>query len=421
MSYMEKITYAATLTADYDPKVNRLSVLIRPLVSILVLAASLVIMAFMFIYWVVIWLAHLFTGKRQMGLLALEKKLLEMLVRSWAYCLLLTDQSPWGDAASFPIKMEVQSEEKISYWNLILLRPLLMMAYITGYICFGVMVVLGVVFAWFWELFTGKRPDFLWQPIVSYLSFVYRSEAYGLMLTDEQPAFSHGGVLGAFGLVVWINIIFLMTTFFSEKTVEADIGDLSYTGGAGRSAMQRVEKLSFEDIQAVSAIEEKAAAADVPVAAEAVGGKPIAVPDEQAEAYREETPTGQNQQGDGGGPVEIVGPGGDLHDADVNTVEFVAVDTKAHPTNINAIKPEFPPMHRENPMYQNKPVKVSLMVYVGSDGSVKNVVDSTVGQVPKEFKESAREAVEGIQWIPAKVNGSPIGTWIAFDVIFKLK
>jgi hypothetical protein len=418
---MEKATFAATLTADYDPKVNRLSVLVRPLASVIVLAASLIIMAFMFAYWVILWLAHLFTGKRQMGMLALEKNLLELLVRSWAYCLLLTDAWPLGDTADFPIKMEVHSEERINYWNLILLRPLLLMAYLTSYVCFGVLVLLGVIFAWFWELIVGRRPDFLWQPILSYLSFVYRSEAYALMLTDEQPVFSHGGVLGAFGLVVWINVIFLMTTFFSEKKVEADIGDLSYTGGAGRSAMQRVEKLSFEDIQAVSAIEEKAAAAEVPVAAEAVGGKPIAVPDEQAEAYREETPTGQTQQGGGTGPVEIVGPGGDVHDADINTVEFVSVDTKAHPTNIDAIKPEFPPMYRDNPLYQTKPVKVSLMVYVGSDGSVKNAVDSTVGQVPKEFKESAREAVESIQWVPAKVNGSPIGTWIAFDVIFRLK
>jgi len=418
---MEKATYAATLTADYDPKVNRLSVLVRPLVSIILFIISWAMLWLMSILQVIIWYAHLFTGKRKMGMLGTQKTLLENLTRVLGYCFLLTDQWPLGNVSTFPIKMDLDSEKRINYWHLLFLRPLFMLAFGTCIYVFGALVILGVIFAWFWELFTGKRPDFLWTPILSYLSFVYRSAAYIFMLTDELPHFNRGGIVGAFGIVAYINFSFLLPFFLNMPKEKEDLGDLSYAGGAGRSAMQRVEKLSFEDIQAVSAIEEKAAASEVPVAAEAVGGKPIAVPDEQAEAYREETPTGQTQQGGGTGPVEIVGPGGDTHDADVNNVEFVAVDTKAHPTNIDAIKPEFPPMYRDNPLYQTKPVKVSLMVYVGSDGSIKNAVDSTVGQVPKEFKENARKAIEDIQWIPAKVNGSPIGTWIAFDVIFRLR
>lgn len=231
---------------------------------------------------------------------------------------------------------------------------------------------------------------------------------------------SHARLPLAFGIVTAINVLFFVFAFASEKKVEADLGEYSAGSTAGRNAMQKVEKLSFEDIQAVSAVEEKAAAADVPVSADSVGGKPISVPDEQADAYREETPTGGTQQQGGGGPVEVVTTG-ETHDASTTEVEFVAVDEKARPQNMDSVRPEFPAAFRDNPLYQTKPVKVSLMVYVGSDGKVKNVQDMSAGSIPAEFKESARNAISNIEWIPAKVNGSPIGTWIAFDVRFTLK
>jgi len=107
-----------------------------------------------------------------------------------------------------------------------------------------------------------------------------------------------------------------------------------------------------------------------------------------------------------------------VRDADLNNIEFVMVDEKAQPINIESIKPTFPEKYRDDPHYNTSPVKVSMFVYIGSDGTIKNFVDCSVGTIPQEFIDNAKQTLGNIEWIPAKKDNKPVGTWIAFDIIF---
>jgi tetratricopeptide (TPR) repeat protein len=118
---------------------------------------------------------------------------------------------------------------------------------------------------------------------------------------------------------------------------------------------------------------------------------------------------------------EVIGnkeKGLSFEDDTYNVVEFESLDYRAHP--VGNIYPVFPDMYRENPMYQVMPVKVSIALQIDSIGDVINIVDCTVGPVPKAFKENARKAVESVKWVPAINNRKKVRSWLLIDIVFKL-
>ena len=65
--------------------------------------------------------------------------------------------------------------------------------------------------------------------------------------------------------------------------------------------------------------------------------------------------------------------------------------------------------------------RVVIKVLVAEDGTVNK---TEVLQAPKHkntgLEEAAIEAVKRVEWLPAKLNGKPVESWVAIPVIFKL-
>ena len=109
----------------------------------------------------------------------------------------------------------------------------------------------------------------------------------------------------------------------------------------------------------------------------------------------------------------------EVKDADVENVEFIPVDERACPVNPKALQPAYPQTYLLDPDYSKKIVKVTMLIYIGNDDRIKNIIDVSAPEVPEEFKERAIEAVKNLQWCAAKVKKQSVGSWIAFDVRFK--
>jgi len=144
-----------------------------------------------------------------------------------------------------------------------------------------------------------------------------------------------------------------------------------------------------------------------------VGDAPMPVPDELAER---ETMTDTEGSLDGNplGDGVVVDPNLDVGSASEDFIEFVAYDTA--PEFINKEEPVYPAIGREGGVQGT----VQLMVYVGADGKVKNVIVTGPMEIAA-FNESAVEAAYACTFRPATSGGHPIGVWLAMPVYFTLK
>jgi len=103
---------------------------------------------------------------------------------------------------------------------------------------------------------------------------------------------------------------------------------------------------------------------------------------------------------------------GELKGAPVDHIEFVAFDQA--PQFVKKAEPEYPSIGREGGVEGT----VGLMVYVGSDGYVKNVLVTQPMEI-EEFNQAAVNAAYKCVFTPALKNDKPIGVWISMPVNFK--
>lgn len=146
-----------------------------------------------------------------------------------------------------------------------------------------------------------------------------------------------------------------------------------------------------------------------------VGEIPMPVPDELAEKETITDVVPGFEDGVPGGDIEVdvTGVSTEELSADVEKVEFVAYEEK--PVAIKEVEPKYPSIGRE----AGTEGTVQLMVYVGADGNVKNVVVTAPMEI-NAFNENAVEAAYKWKFKPAKMQGVPIGVWISLPMHFKL-
>jgi TonB family protein len=144
---------------------------------------------------------------------------------------------------------------------------------------------------------------------------------------------------------------------------------------------------------------------------ENIGEIPMPVRDEEAE--RDTIPDILNNSN------TLIGEGDTEIKVDTETDKHIEkpvfIPYEERPVLVKEVKPEYPAIGRE----AGTEGTVQLMVYVGADGKVKNVVVTQ----PMEINAFNREAVSAAykcEFTPATMSGNPIGVWIALPMKFKL-
>ncbi len=97
---------------------------------------------------------------------------------------------PWpGGVGGYPIRVEVETPERIARWRplvqWILAIPLFIVLYLLR-----ILAQLCAVIGWFVALFTGQLPEALGDFIAAYYRYAWRAYSYAWFLREEYPPFA---------------------------------------------------------------------------------------------------------------------------------------------------------------------------------------------------------------------------------------
>jgi len=176
----------------------------------------------------------------------------------------------------------------------------------------------------------------------------------------------------------------------------------------------KIVKISYDELPPPPSLMDSTEAPPEGLAEGDIGDAPMPVPDELAERDTM-TDTEGVEGGDPLGEGVVIEDNVEVgDDASTEYIEFVPFD-KA-PQFINKEEPIYPAIGREGGVEG----VVNLMVYVGGDGKVKNVIVTGPMQIAA-FNEAAVEAAYKCTFTPATSGGRAIGVWLAMPVDFHLK
>ena len=186
------MSYPVTFEADFAERRNRLTaffrlILVIPLVIVLFLYGILASFAILFA-----WFAIVFTARYPKGLYDFVAGYLRLLARVTAYAALLSDPyPPFGGAPdpSYPVRMEFAGpldpySRAKTFFRIILAIPIVIVRY-----AMHILLEIGAVGAWVVIVITGKMPRGLFDLMVLANSYMARSDAYLLLLTETYPPF----------------------------------------------------------------------------------------------------------------------------------------------------------------------------------------------------------------------------------------
>ena len=184
--------YPASFEVDYVEQRNRLSAFFR-----LILVIPLVIWLYLYaiaatIAIVIAWFAVVITAQYPASLYRFVADFVRCLARFTAYAALLCDPYPsflGADDPAYPVRMEFAGPlERYSRlktgFRLILAIPILFVRYVMQ-----LMLEIGAVAAWFVIVITGELPRGLFDLLVLANSYIARSDAYLMLLTETYPPF----------------------------------------------------------------------------------------------------------------------------------------------------------------------------------------------------------------------------------------
>lgn len=90
----------------------------------------------------------------------------------------------------YPIRLEIDFEEKASRLEALIIRWLLAIIHITIVELWGILAILAFAVQWILILLTGKRNKELHNLIEEWYRYSVRVYTYLLLLTDARPPFS---------------------------------------------------------------------------------------------------------------------------------------------------------------------------------------------------------------------------------------
>ena len=184
--------YPVEFRVDYADSRSRLTTFFR-----LILAIPLAIWAYVYgflalIVVVIAWFAIVITGRYPQGLYDFEAGWVRFLARVTAYVALLCDGYPsfgGSDDPSYPVRMSFDGPlERYSrpktLFRIILAIPILALRYVMQ-----LLLEIGAIGAWFVIVVTGAMPRGLFDVMVLANSYIARSDAYIMLLTETYPPF----------------------------------------------------------------------------------------------------------------------------------------------------------------------------------------------------------------------------------------
>jgi hypothetical protein len=187
----ERMSYPVTFEADYEERRSRLTTFFR-----LVLAIPHFVLAYIYgiaatIAVIAAWFAIVITGSLPEGLYGFIAGFVRYYTRLLAYTVLLCDPYPpfnGSDDAGYPVRMSFDRLERYSrlktLFRLILAIPIAVLRYVMT-----LLLEVGAVAAWFIVLVLGRMPRGLFDLMVLANSYMARSDAYLLLLTETYPPF----------------------------------------------------------------------------------------------------------------------------------------------------------------------------------------------------------------------------------------
>lgn len=106
---------------------------------------------------------------------------------------------------------------------------------------------------------------------------------------------------------------------------------------------------------------------------------------------------------------EFMGPSTDIP----NPADFVMIDEE--PVQIKEDRPIFP----QKAMEAHANGEVIVQAFVGTEGKVLRVNVLKCSRPGMGFEEAAVKAAHKSRWRPAKLQGKPVGIWVAYTVKFE--
>ena len=186
------MAYPVSFEADYVEQRSRLTAFFRLLLAIPVLiwlylygiAAAVVAVAS--------WFAIVITGRFPQGMYKFLADFIEVEVTATAYTVLLSEPYPPFLASSkpdYPVRMYFagplpQYSRLKTFFRLVLAIPILILRYVAN-----LMLEVCAVAAWVVSVVLGRVPRGLFDPMVLVNSYIARSDAYLLLLTETYPPF----------------------------------------------------------------------------------------------------------------------------------------------------------------------------------------------------------------------------------------
>jgi hypothetical protein len=89
----------------------------------------------------------------------------------------------------YPVRLEIDYPERLSR-PLIFFKWLLAIPHLIALTCVGIVALVGLLYAWFAVLFTGRFPRRVFDFVVGVLRWGVRVNAYLFLMTDQYPPFS---------------------------------------------------------------------------------------------------------------------------------------------------------------------------------------------------------------------------------------
>ena len=185
------MSYPVTFEADYVEQRNRLTTFFRLILLIPVAIVLYVFGIVASIAIVIAWFAIVITGRYPAALYDFVAGFTRFYARFTAYAALLSDPYPsfgGGDDPAYPVRMSFRALDDYSrlktFFRIILAIPILIVRY-----AMQILLEIGAIGAWFVILFTGKMPRGLFDLMVLANSYMARSDAYVLLLSETYPPF----------------------------------------------------------------------------------------------------------------------------------------------------------------------------------------------------------------------------------------
>jgi Domain of unknown function (DUF4389) len=186
------MSYPVTFEADYIERRSRLSAFFR-LILIIPLAIWLYFYALVaYVAIVIAWFAIVITARYPRGLYDFVAGFVRLVARVSAYGALLCDPYPpfgGSDDPAYPVRMQFAGpldpySRLKTLLRILLAIPILILRYVMN-----LLLEIGAVAAWVIILVTGKMPRGLFDLMVLANSYIARSDAYLLLLSETYPPF----------------------------------------------------------------------------------------------------------------------------------------------------------------------------------------------------------------------------------------